>query len=104
MGSNVQQTPDDMRGRGNRDHRVVPGLNEHGEGDPSFVGRLYEGAGLGVHEVAQWYENQHDPARKRRWNSLANGHECAGDIKKRGATDFEDNDLGGATGVRSVET
>lgn len=105
MADEIEQVPDDMRGRGKDDHRVVPGLREHAKGDPTLVPQLYEGAGYGAHPYAV-VAGKVDSARTRLGMSVADGYEGSGDVNYKGATEFEfvDSEGGAAVTRRSKES
>ncbi|MGW5385901.1 hypothetical protein [Nocardia sp. NPDC003963] len=98
MGTNVNQVPDDMRGRADRNRRVVPGLNSHAEGDPDFPDLLSEGAGLGAYGLVLNVRDRLENRRKG-WTGIADRYDGAGDAGSRGATDFEYADTDGGAGV-----
>jgi hypothetical protein len=98
VGTNFDQVPDDIRSSSNKAQNVVPGVNEHAEGDSGFVSRLYEGAGLGVHGFAVTVPGSEE-LRKRGWQGLGYGFGGVADIGYSGATRFEQADIDGRTGV-----
>lgn len=96
--STFREQPDDMRGRGNRNYSVVPGLRKRAEDDPTWEAQLYEGGGYGIHAYALAAREKRK-ARTQGWTSAADGHEGSGDTDHSGAATFEQTDIDGGAGV-----
>ncbi|MGW1739028.1 hypothetical protein ACWCPQ_09480 [Nocardia sp. NPDC001965] len=98
MGTNFEHVPDDLRGSSDKAQNVVPGVNEHAEGDGDFLSLLYQGAGLGVHGFAVTVPEGQE-LRKQGWKGLGSGFEAVANTGYTGLTKFEQADLDGKGGV-----
>lgn len=97
----VQQDPDDMRSRANRDYARVPALRVRAKDDPTWEAELYEAGGFGIHAFALAAREKRK-ARTQGWTSAADGHEGAGNTNSNGATAFEHADSAGRNGVDRI--